>query len=552
MGNIFFEITIIVCLASLLSILFRLLKQPTILAYILTGIIIGPFGQLQLGGAETLRTLAQLGITLLLFMVGLELRFSQLASIGKIAAIVGAAQIIITSAIGFIIAISLGFSTISSLYIAIALTFASTIIIVKLLSDKRDLKSLYGKIAIGILLVQDFLVILLLVLLSGFSPVNGNVPLHFASILLKAGVLFGLVLFLSKSIFPRLMDFVARSSETLFLFSIAWAFIMAALVSSPPIGFTIEIGGFLAGLALANSSENFQIAARIRPLRDFFITIFFVFLGMSMMFGELSRIWQPVLLFSLFVLVVKPLIVIAIMGILGYRKRTSFLTGLTGTQISEFSLILIFMGNKLGHVSNDILAIVTMVGVITFAVSSYLIANSNAIYRRFNKYLNIFEIGKTSMEQREKGDSFRDHIVLVGANRTGQSILDSVKKGEEKFVVVDFDPDIIRELKKTHIDAFFGDITDLEIQDIANLDDARLVISTVSDIDDNLLLLESMRRNKKAAKVIVVAQDQDEAERLYKSGADYVVLPHLAGGRHIAKVISENKIENIGRFSLFG
>lgn len=552
MGSIFFEITIIICLAAALAILFRLLKQPTILAYILTGIIIGPFGQLQLGGAETLRTLAQFGITLLLFMVGLELRFSEFASIGKTAAIVGTAQIIITGAIGFASAIVLGFSTITSLYIAIALTFASTIIIVKLLSDKRDLKSLYGKISVGILLVQDFLVIIFLVLVSGFNPVNSNVPFHFASILLKAGVLFGLIIFLSKSIFPRIMDIVARSSETLFLFSIAWAFIMAALVSSPPIGFTIEIGGFLAGLALADSSENFQIVARIRPLRDFFITIFFVFLGMSMMFGELSHVWQPVLLFSLFVLVLKPLIVITIMGIMGYRKRTSFLTGLTGTQISEFSLILIFMGNKLGHVSGDVLAIVTMVGVITFAVSSYLIANSNAIYRRFNNYLNIFEVGKPFMEQREKGSSFKDHIVLVGANRTGQSILDSVKKGEEKFVVVDFDPDIVKGLKEAHIDAFFGDITDLEIQDVANLDAARLVISTVSDIGDNLLLLESMRRNNKKAKVIVVAQDQDEASELYQAGADYVVLPHLAGGRHIAKVISENKIENIGRFSLFG
>lgn len=543
------EITIIICLASLLSILFRLLKQPTILAYILTGIIVGPFGQLQFGNPEIFRTLAELGITFLLFMVGLELKFSDLRSVGKIAVITGISQIVFTSIVGYAIAFLLGFSETPALYIAIALTFSSTVIIVKLLSDKKDLNSLYGKISVGFLLVQDFVAILLLMFLSGFSQANGTAIslADFGLILFKGFLLFAVILYLSRSIFPRLTDIIARSSETLFLFSIAWAFFVSAVVSSAPFGFSIEIGGFLAGLALANSSENFQIAARIRALRDFFITIFFVLLGMNMVFADINAILLPALILAAFVLVGNPIIVMVIMGLLRYRKRTSFFAGLTVAQISEFSLIVVFMGNKLGHISNEVVALVTLVGVITFALSSYMILGNNTLYRWLGRYLGIFERKDAHEEQIGKHKIFKNHVVLVGANRTGQSILDELKDSEHQVVVIDFDPDIIKKLEGQNVDSFFGDITDLEIQEVAQLVSAKLVISTVTDIDDNLFLLQALKAKNKKAKVIVVAQDQDEAKELYKAGADYVVLPHLAGGRHIAKVISQNSIEEIGQ-----
>lgn len=549
MSAIFLEITIIICLASLLSVLFRLLKQPTILAYILTGIIVGPFGQLQFGNPEIFRTLAELGITFLLFMVGLELKFSDLRSVGKIAVITGILQIVFTSLVGYAIAILLGFSSVAALYIAVALTFSSTVIIVKLLSDKKDLNSLYGKISVGFLLVQDFVAILILMFLSGFSQTNAATIslVDLGIVLLKGFLLFAAIVYLSQSIFPRLTDIIARSAETLFLFSIAWAFFVSALVSSAPFGFSIEIGGFLAGLALANSSENFQIAARIRALRDFFITIFFVLLGMNMVFADINTIFLPALILAGFVLLGNPIIVMIIMGLLRYRKRTSFFAGLTVAQISEFSLIVVFMGNKLGHISNEVVALVTLVGVITFTLSSYMILGNNTLYRWLSRYLGIFERKDAHEEQIGKHKIFKDHIVLVGAHRMGQSILDELRDSGHKVVVIDFDPDIIKKLENQNVDSFFGDITDLEIQEVAQLVSAKLIISTIPDLEDNLLLLGALKANNKKAKVIVVAQGQDEARELYKAGADYVVLPHLAGGRHIAKIISENKIENIGR-----
>ena len=300
MGSIFFEITIIVCLAAVLAIIFRAFKQPAVLAYILTGIIIGPFGQLQLRNQDQLHTLAQFGITLLLFILGLELKFKDLKSIGKSALIIGLGQIVFTFLAGFFISSGLGFSQIISLYIATALTFSSTIIVVKLLSDRKDLASLYGKIVTGVLLIQDFFAILVLIILSAFNSNSVALSVEtFALVFLKGFLLIVFVAFLSKFVLPGIIHAVSKSSETLFLFSLAWVFGLSAIVSSPLIGFSIEIGGFLAGLALANSSENFQIAARVKALRDFFITLFFVVLGMEMTFGSPDKIIIPIFVFSI-------------------------------------------------------------------------------------------------------------------------------------------------------------------------------------------------------------------------------------------------------------
>ncbi|OGH23617.1 MAG: hypothetical protein A2958_02485 [Candidatus Levybacteria bacterium RIFCSPLOWO2_01_FULL_38_13] len=544
MGPIFFEITLIISLAALLSLLFRVFKQPAILAYILAGIIIGPFGRLQLQSLDFLQAMAEFGITFLLFMLGMELRFKDLKSVGKISLLTGIAQIIFTSVIGFFIAGALGFSGIESLYISIALTFSSTVIIVKLLSDKKDLNSLYGKISVGFLLVQDFFAILILMFLSGFA--NGGVlPSDFIVVFLKAVLLFALVIYLSKSFLPKLIDLVAKSSETLFLFSIAFALSMSALVST--IGFSIEIGGFLAGLALANSSEHFQIQARTRALRDFFVTIFFVILGMSMTFGDIANVLTAAIVLSVFVLIGNPIIVMVIMGVMGYRSRTSFMAGLTVAQISEFSLILVFLGNRIGHLTSEIVSLVTVVGVITFTLSTYMILGARDLYKFLSPYLGSLEMrgGKRVIPEDEDGiPNLKNHVVVIGGDQMGQSVLSALDEMNIDVVLVDLDPDIVRRFEgKAH--KLFGDIADLDIQERASLDSARLVISTIPDVEDNFLILKELKHENRRAKIVVMALDTEEARQLYKAGADYVVLPHLAGGRQIAKLIEDNNLDKI-------
>lgn len=548
MEKIFFEITIVIGIAAVLAIVFRFFKQPAILAYILTGIILGPLAIIRIDSGEVMQSLGQIGITLLLFMLGLEIRLSKIMSVGKVALITGIGQILFTTAVGFVICVALGFSPLASLYMAIALTFSSTIIIVKLLSDKKDLNSLYGKIAVGILLVQDFVAILILIFLSGFQSGEQVSVWSLGLVFMKTAVLFGWVWLFSNTLLPKITNKIAGSSELLFLFSIAWAFSMAALVSSPYIGLSIEIGGFLAGFALGNSSENFQIVAKVKAVRDFFITIFFVTLGMSLVFGNIGAIWLPASILAIYVLIGNPIILMGILGYLGYRRRTSFLVGLTVSQISEFSMIVVFMGNKLNHVPDNVVSIITVAGTITFVFSTYMIMHGNSLYKKLNPFLGIFE-RKHRHEQKIELENLIDHVILVGANRMGETILDALLKMDHKVIVVDFDPDVIAQLQEKKVSCLYGDIADFEIQERINLSKARLVISTVPDVEDNLLLLENLSKFNKKATVVVCALEKEYARILYKAGADYVVLPHLAGGRHLAKMIADkNHLEIIEEY----
>lgn len=543
MGNIFFEIAIIISIAAILAIIFKFLKQPPILAYILTGIIVGPIGLFHIQHKEVLHAFGEFGVTFLLFMLGLELKLKELKSVGKTALIAGLSQIAFTTIIGYGISLLLGFSQISSIYIAIGLTFSSTIIIIKLLSEKRDTTSLYGKLSLAMLLAQDIVAILILIFLSSFT--KGFEAFTFVdtiTILIKGIIIFSTIILLSKSILPKIMDTISNSQETLFLFSIAWAIGLAALVSSPLFGFSIEIGGFLAGISLANSTENFQIIARTRALRDFFITIFFVLLGMNMVLSNMLLAIIPAVILSLFVLLGNPLIVMVILGIIGYKKRTSFLAGLTMAQISEFSLILIFLGNKIGHINEEVVTIITLVAIITFAASTYMILNGNSLYENLKPYLSVFQRKSPKEEYSNDEVQFSDHIVLIGGNRTGQGILDSLEVSDKNIIVVDFDPDIINFFKDKNIPLIFGDITDPEIQEIAKIEKAKLIISTVQDVKDNLYLIQAFRKKQKRGKIIVLAKDKIDANLLYKGGADFVIIPHLSGGIHIASILQDENL----------
>jgi Kef-type K+ transport system membrane component KefB len=550
-GNFFLDLTVIICLAAVLSLIFRFLKQPEILAYILTGIIIGSFHLFQSSSQDMLQTMSQVGVTLLLFMVGLEIRVSDFFSIGKSLILAALGQVVLTFLAGFAISTVLGLNLMSSFYVATALTFSSTIVVIKILSDKRELHSLYAKFSVGILLAQDIVAIGLLMFLSGFSANATGLDflMNVLLTLVKGVVLVGIVVLLSKQVFPKIIESISKSPETLFLASLAWVFGLAAVISSRYVGFTIEIGGFLAGLALANSMANYQIIAKAKTLRDFFIVIFFVLLGIQMSFGNIYAVIIPAIILSIFVILVKPFLVMIVMAAMGYRKRTAFLTGLSLSQISEFSLILVFAGYKLGAFDQSVVSLVTLVGLISFFVSSYALINSKALYRLFATKLNFLErnnVKKEEITQSEDSmENLQDHVVVVGGDQMGESILEALEDMDIPVVVVDFDPKIVEKLKDKKVHRLFGDIADLDIQERAKLDEAKMVISTIPDIEDNLLLLKELKHENRKAKIVVMAMDTRDAKILYKEGADYVILPYLAGGRQIAKIIMDNHLDNI-------
>ncbi len=530
---LFSEIALALVLAVVFGFIAHSLKQPPIIGFILAGVAVGLFASSGSAAVEVIEGLAPIGVALLLFLVGLEMNVMDLRHVGWPSLITGIGQIIFTFGVGYFLITALGFGTLAAVYISIALTFSSTIIVVKLLSEKKELNSLYGRIVVGFLLVQDFVAILALVILAGLRS-DGEPLFSFLTALLKGGALVGLILTLSR-FFPRFLDRIGRSPEMLYLFSIAWALGIATLTEL--IGLSVEIGGFLAGLALANSSEHFQIGARMRPVRDFFLILFFVSLGARMLVGGAVVPWGPALILSLFVLVGNPLIVLILMGLLGYRSRTSFLASLTVAQISEFSLVIAALGLRLGHLDPGAAALITFVGIVTIFFSSYFIIYSDRIYHFLKPVLKVFEFRRKLVEEIPVVGEYQNHIVLMGVHRTGYSILQTLIKSGAEFVAVDFDPVLVKSLRNKNIPIIYGDIADEEIQEVINLRKAKAVISTVPGIKDNQAILNVVKDINKKAKIILTANEREDATQLYRDGANYVIQPHFIGGWELAQAL---------------
>lgn len=534
----FYQLSLLIVVASGFGIVARLLRQPLLVGYLVAGVVLASLGIVTDG--ESLNGLGQIGVTLLLFLLGMEMKLSELPSIGKVALLTGIGQIIFTSVIGFFIVTLLGFGILPAVYIAVALTFSSTIIMVKLLSEKKDLNSLYGRISVGFLLIQDFVAIIILMFLSGLGS-GVQSPSGYVFMFLKVFALFFFVWILSKKVIPKFFEKVATdSSELILIVSIAWALGLASFIAGP-VGFSLEIGGFLAGIAFSNLPEHLQIASRAKPLRDFFLTIFFLVLGTHLVIGGGAMSLLPVaIVLSLFVLIGNPLIVLAIMGFLGYKKRTSFLSGLTVAQISEFSLILMSMGLVLGHVDSSHVSLITLVGVITMTLSTYAILESEKIFKKFSKYLSIFEKSRTKEGVFVTDVDLEDHIVLVGCDRTGRNLYPYLVRKKVPFVVVDFNPEVFSSLSAQNIPVVFGDIGDEDIAEAVNIASARLVISTISKLVDNLTILESLQKMQKEElkpATIFTANDRAEAVKLYEKGAGYVIVPEVVAGDYIRHLI---------------
>ncbi|MBL7055148.1 cation:proton antiporter [Candidatus Woesearchaeota archaeon] len=542
--SIFIELSIVIIIAVIIAGMMRLLKQPLIIGYILTGIVVSPYFLNIVKSTEAISTFAQIGVALLLFMVGLNLNPRIIKDVGKVSLVTGVGQVIFTSVIGFFIGKLLGFSTLVSIYVAIALTFSSTIIIMKLLSDKRDLESLYGRISIGFLIVQDLIVIVILMVISSI-PAGINFTTLALETVLKGGGLLILLFIIGVYIFPKITRAIAKSQEFLLLFSIGWCFAIATLFYY--LNFSIEAGALIAGITLSLSPYHYEISSRMKPLRDFFIVLFFILLGSQMVFTNISQYIIPIVIFSAFILIGNPLIVMILMGLLGYTKRNSFLAGLTVAQISEFSLILIALGVKLGHLTNEILSFVTVIGLITITGSSYMIIYANKIYPYISKYLKIFEKKGSKVDEHKYHEHNSHNIILFGYNRMGYDLLESFKKIKKKFLVVDYNPETIISLAKEGVDCRYGDASDSELLNELNLSKAKMIYSTIPDFDTNLLLINKIRESNKKSIIIVISHQIDEAIELYDKGATYVIMPHFLGGHHSSTLIEKHGL-NINKF----
>lgn len=549
--NVFAQIAALLVLAAAIGFVGLLLRQPLIVSFIAVGLIAGPSGLDLVHAEEEIDLLAELGIAVLLFLVGLKLDVNLIRSLGSVSLMTGLGQVLFTSVFGYLIGLGLGFSSVESLYIAVALTFSSTIIIVKLLSDKREIDSLHGQVALGFLIVQDLVVVLAMIVLSAIgigTASDGNASSDLVFVLGSGVALVVLVIVFANYLANPLTERMARAPELLISFSIALAAIFAALGDFA--GFGKELGGLMAGVALASTRYREAIASRLAPLRDFLLLFFFVALGSRLQLDQLGANLVAALLFSLFVLVGNPLIVLAIMGAMGFRKRTGFLAGLTVAQISEFSLIFIAMGVTIGHVSDDSLGLVTLVGMITIALSTYMITYSHQLYALCEPFLGVFERAVPTREMDGRASSLARHeVAIFGLGRFGTAIGLRLKGRGINVLGVDFNPEAVRRWRGLGMDAEFGDASDAEFIASLALRGTKWAVSTVppheigvvSSGESPIAFVDGLKAAGFTGRIAVTLRQEGDADALRALGADLVLEPFQDAADQAVDLLSQGK-----------
>ncbi len=530
-------VAVVVCTVVALALLMRALRQPVIISYLLAGLVVSPYGLNLLHSTEGLELFSQMGVSFLLFLVGMNLNPRVIKDVGKVSLVAGVGQVLFTSVAGYVLGRMLGFAPIVSLYVAVALTFSSTIIVMKLLTDAGELETLHGRISTGFLIVQDVIAMVLLVAVSSMSTGSEGWEIVLGRVALRGLSLVSVLIVAGVFLLPWILRAVAASQELLLLFSIGWCFAIAALSFS--LGLSMEIGALAAGIVLSLSPYRFEIAAKLRPMRDFFIVIFFVLLGSRLVLDDVARQIAAVAVFSAFVLIGNPLIVLLLMGRMRYTKRTSFRTGMALAQVSEFSFILIALGVRLGHLQPSVLSFVTFVGLLTIALSTYGILYAERLYRWLEGPLSWFERPGKKVDEHFHARNKDHEIMLLGYERIGLNVLESLKKMKRSFLVVDYNPKAIAELAREKIDCTYGDLGDTDFLEALDFRHAKMVVSTLRDFDTSVLIVRAARAANKDAIVIAVSQQVDEALHLYQLGASYVITPQFLSGYHTSLLIEE-------------
>jgi Kef-type K+ transport system membrane component KefB/voltage-gated potassium channel Kch len=533
--NILFDIGVIIIIAGIGAYVARMLKQPIIPAYIIAGIILGPVLHL-VTDKTIIASLSEIGIAFLLFSVGLELNLKKLKEVGNVAIIGGLIHMGLLFGISYAVFRILKYNNLSSIYIGLILMFSSTLVVIKLLSDKKELDTLHGRIIIGMLLMQDIVAIIALSMLNSIgAPLFSSVLLMFVEGLL----IFFIGLALAKIVFTTVFRFAAKNDELLFIMSIMIMFFFAIIYNY--IGFSIVIGAFIAGLLLGSLPYRLEIMGEVKGIRDFFAVIFFVSIGLTLIPVSLGKIIIPLLVMLALTVLVLPVITMFVLALFGYKKRTAFLTSISLAQISEFSLIIASLGFSKGHISSEIFSLVIILAIITLGLTAYFIKFDDKLYHLFGKKLIWFEKlsrqNKELMSYSEEGASHK--VVLIGYDRTGYSILQKLRKMKKSVIVIDLNPDVIKQLISQKIPCIYGDIGDMEILSRLRLEEVELVISTIPEHEDSLLLIQKVRALNPEATIIVTSYTAEDALELYKKGADYVIVPHFLGGEHLSFLLDD-------------
>ncbi len=552
-GTITSSVGIAILAAMVMGFLSHILKQPLLLAYIAAGVLIGPRIGLGLIASEAdIETISHIGLILLLFLIGLEIDIKKLRESGVSLIATGLSQFVLCVAMGLgffsLLGYAVGDGRYDLLYLAACCAISSTAIVVKLLYGKFELDTLAGRITLGILVFQDIWAIIVL----GVQPNLANpniitILLSFA----KGGLLVAISLAASKYILPRVFRSIAKIPELVLVSSLGWCFLVCGAAGY--MGLSLEMGALIAGVAISTFPYNLDVIAKVVNIRDFFVTLFFVALGMQIP----NPLAEPALLAtaaiaSLFLIASRFLAIFPVLYFLKNGNRVSMLTSINLSQISEFSLVIAALGFSAGHIGPDILSIVIFIFVITSIVSTYMINYSDAIQKALNPLFQLVGFRDIPRSHDENGGSEGKDIALLGFHRTASSLVREIMNldpGEDalglrdKLVVVDFNPEVHSSLHSHGIKAIYGDIGHMDTLHHAGIHDAKVVVSTIPDTilvgTDNLRMIRHIRSLCPHAKIVVTAESAARALKMYAEGADYVVLPRVLAAHHLLKIIGD-------------
>ena len=537
------DIIIATVTAAAIAYIMQRLRQPVILGYILAGVLIGP--QLGLGwvaNPESIDFISELGLIMLLFMIGLEIDLKKIIQSGKIIVITGVLQFVLCVALGLAFFSLPGFGNegLTRFYLAVAFALSSTMIVVKLLYDKFELDTLAGRITLGVLVIQDIWAIMFLAVQPNLAdPRIGILALSF----LKGAALIGGSLLVSRFVLPYLFKSIAKIPELTVVVALAWCFLISWLAGDVA-GLSRTIGALIAGISLSTFPYNPEITARITGIRSFFIILFFVSLGMKISQPS-PHIFLMSLLASLFLIASRFVVLFPTLHLLKKGIRVSFLVPLNIAQISEFSLVITALGVSYGHINESVVTIVLFTLMITATASTYMINYSHNIYLavdRVLKKLRLKDVGAGIGEVK-----ISRPVLFLGFYKIASSLLYALEKQapsiKDKIAVLDFNPDVHRELNRRGIQCIYGDLRNTNTLMESGLEEAKVVLSTIPDTilkgTTNMALLSFTKRVNPSAKVVVTAESTQIAQKLWADGADFVLLPHVEASDKLACLIEQ-------------
>ena len=518
------NIGFIVITAAGFAFLGKLVKMPSIVAYIIAGIVLGPgLGIVQLD--HSLELISELGIALLLFLVGLELSLQKIKDLGRAAIILGGLQVSMTAAGAYVISTLMGFSVMECVFLAATVTFSSTVVVIKLLDQKGATNRLFGRIAISLFLAQDIVVIIGLTILSGLGS-GGDKPFEMVTLSKSLGIAFvGMVILLlvsltaSRCVLPKPFAWASRSPDTVFIWALCWCFLVVLLAHQ--FHLSVEIGAFLAGIAIAQLPIHEDLHRRLHPLMTFFVAVFLVTLGIQMDISVLGEVWKYALGLSVFVIIAKPLIVFIILSRLRYSEYTAFQAAIASGQVSEFAFILLGLGAGAGLIEGRVVSLGGMVGILTIAISSYLILYSDPLYSAFQK-LGVLKFFKAKQEpDTEEQHSYAGHVIVVGMNALGREVVKQLSGRGETVLAIDTDPRKLEGLNCA--ETFIGSVEYESAIEEIGLSRARLVISALQIEDTNHLL--AYRCRSAGVPCAIHAFDISVVEDLLDLDTAYMFMP---------------------------